>query len=83
MKTLITTTAFALTALVLAPAAFADTKNILGCDTYVNSTGERNKVNPTCQFAVIGNQHSILTIDPDGVADSGDEFTVADTAKQD
>jgi hypothetical protein len=50
MKTLITTTAFALIAFVAAPAAFADTKTVLGCEI-VDMGGYSNKADPTCQFA--------------------------------
>lgn len=52
MKTLITTTAFAFAALVLAPAAFADTgdvKTVQGCEI-VDMGGYSNKVDPTCVF---------------------------------
>jgi hypothetical protein len=80
MKKLLIATA----ALFLATSAMADTKVVLGCAvTTVEGSNFSNKVDPTCAFAVIGNQHSQLTVNPDGVANSGDEFQVADTAKQD
>ena len=77
----LTAIALALVAFANAPA-FAETSTVLGCEV-VDMGGYSNKADPTCAFDVIGNQHSTLTIDPDGVVDSGDEFTVVDTDKQD
>ncbi len=67
MKTLITTTAFAFAALVLAPAAFADTgdvKTVQGCEI-VDMGGYSNKVDPTCVFTDEAGGDGASTPDPD------------------
>jgi hypothetical protein len=80
MKTAIITTAALIGALVLPSLAFS--KTVLGCEV-IDMGGYSNKADPTCQFAVIGNQHAQKLVDPDGIPANGDEFTVADTEKQD
>ncbi len=80
MKTLTILTAALIGAIALPTLTLA--KTVLGCEV-IDMGGYSNKADPTCAFAVIGNQHATLTIDPDGVADSGDEFTVVDADKQD
>ncbi len=80
MKTLTILTATLIGAVAFPTLTMA--KTVLGCEI-VDKGGYSNKADPTCAFDVIGNQHATLLVDPDGVADSGDEFTVADTDKQD